>query len=399
MTRKLYQEDVHQMEFEGVVEEAEQRKDGCYVRLDQTAFYPEGGGQPSDTGWLNQLAVVDVQEEDGTIWHRLEGALSPGEAVHGMVNRERRLHFMQQHHGQHLLSATFTRFFEARTRSVHFGLETSTLDVDRLLTAEEVAKGEELANRAIWDNLKVEILFPSREEIEAHSRRTAPETDEPIRIIKIGNLDYAPCCGTHPSRTGEVGQIKILRHEPYKGGTRLTFVCGKAALTRFGEAWKVLLQLQKQLSTGERELSQRIAQLEEELLAAKGACAALQKRVSQSQGEQLLEKAKRIEDYQVIAAVLEEYPPEELRQILDFLTQEPKTIALLGCPTLKGGMLLFGCHKQEKRLSAKELLVPVLPLIQGKGGGNQVLAQGAGSINGLEEAVSAAVAAVEQALS
>lgn len=410
MTRKLYYEDVYRTTFDAVVIAAKTADGAHWAALSETCFYPEGGGQPGDQGvlflpqqdpeLLEGIPVLDTQEEGGNIWHLLENPLAEGTAVHGMVDWVRRHHWMQQHLGQHILSAISKGQWNAGTVGVHFGAESSTVDLDKLLDSDNVQLLEDMANRQVWLNQTVKTLYPPPEEIEEKARRKPPDTREPIRIVKIGELDYTPCCGTHPESTGEVGLIKILRRESYKGGTRLTFVCGRAALAVFRRAWGEISELQKLLSTGEGELHSRVRQLQEEIYSLKRERLEQQRARTEQQAEQLRLHARQINDYAVVAAVLESGDMEQLKELADALTRPPRCVAMLGAVSPEGeGLLVFRCHRKEQSISVKEPFAAAIRELGGKGGGNDVSAQGISphtSKSALEATLNAAAQAVAE---
>ena len=232
-TTRLYHTDSSLREFSAVVVATEAIDDRVGVRLDRTAFYPTSGGQPNDTGSLNSCRVVDVVDRaDGTVWHVVDVArpLTVGESVHGQVDEPRRFDHMQQHTGQHVLSATFAVLCAAKTVGFHLGVTTSTIDLDRPLSAAQVASGEAAANVVVWDNRIVEARFVTSEEAAGLPLRKPSGRTGRIRLVEIDRCDLSACGGTHVGRTGAIGMIAISSTERFKGGTRVEFVCGARAL-------------------------------------------------------------------------------------------------------------------------------------------------------------------------
>ncbi len=232
-TTRLYHTDSSLTEFSAVVVAIEAINDRVGVRLDRTAFYPTSGGQPNDTGSLNSCPVVDVVDrEDGTVWHVVDMArpLTVGETVRGQVDEPRRFDHMQQHSGQHVLSATFAELCAAKTVGFHLGVTTSTIDLDRPLLAAQVASGEAAANVVVWDNRIVEARFVTSEEAAGLPLRKPSGWTGRIRLVEIDRCDLSACGGTHVGRTGAIGLIAISSTERFKGGTRVEFVCGARAL-------------------------------------------------------------------------------------------------------------------------------------------------------------------------
>ena len=203
------------------------------VVLDQTAFYPEGGGQPADYGTLNEVNVLDVQMQDGRIVHFVDTPLSEGSVVRGSVNSERRRDHSQQHSGEHIVSGLVHQRFGYN--NVGFGIseDDMTLDFDGVLEKNDLAEIERLANVVVQQNLPIEILFPDKTELDQLDYRSKIEIEGAVRLVRIPGVDLCACCGTQVRRTGEIGPIKIKQFMAYKRGTRLSVVCGMRAVRLF----------------------------------------------------------------------------------------------------------------------------------------------------------------------
>ncbi|HEY3229507.1 MAG TPA: alanyl-tRNA editing protein, partial [Roseiflexaceae bacterium] len=205
ITERLYFVDAYLTRFSARVVGRAERGGHPTVALDQSAFYPEGGGQPPDAGVLNGVPVRDVQVEDGVVWHMLEHSLE-GDAVEGAIDWPRRFDHMQQHHGQHLLSAAFERLYGLHTISFHLGVASSTIDLaGAALTAEQATAAEELANQVIWEDRPVLARFVTAEELAALPLRKPPAVEGAIRVVSVPDFDHSACGGTHPRATGGVG--------------------------------------------------------------------------------------------------------------------------------------------------------------------------------------------------
>lgn len=237
-TQKLYET----APFARTMESAVCAVDGGRLRvaLAATVFYPEGGGQPADRGTLHfpggDAAVTDVQEQDGVIWHmldRLPAGAQPGSAVQGEIDWGRRFDHMQQHTGEHILSGTLHRLFGAENVGFHIGAETVRMDTSIPLTPAQLRQAEQAANQAVWDDPPLHIWYPAPDELAALTYRSKKELSGPVRIVEIPGADVCACCGTHVERAGQVGAIKILAAEHYKGGMRLAVACGGRALAAF----------------------------------------------------------------------------------------------------------------------------------------------------------------------
>ena len=238
-TQKYYEADAYRREADAVVLAAEpDGRGGGKLALDGTVFYPEGGGQPADHGTLTlpdgaRLTVTDVHEQGGVIWHRVDAlpdTAAPGTAVTGRIDWAWRFDKMQQHTGEHILSGILHQMFGAENVGFHIGSDAVRMDTSVPISAEGLQEAELAANRIVWQNVPVLITYPTREELARMTYRSKKEIEGQVRIVTIPGADVCACCGTHTAATGAVGQIKILAAENYKGGVRLSIVCGERAL-------------------------------------------------------------------------------------------------------------------------------------------------------------------------
>lgn len=238
-TQKYYEADAYRREADAVILAAEPDGwGGGKLALDGTVFYPEGGGQPADHGTLTlpdgaRLTVTDVHEQGGVIWHRVDAlpdTAAPGTAVTGRIDWAWRFDKMQQHTGEHILSGILHQMFGAENVGFHIGSDAVRMDTSVPISAEGLREAELAANRIVWQNVPVLITYPTREELARMTYRSKKEIEGQVRIVTIPGADVCACCGTHTAATGAVGQIKILAAENYKGGVRLSIVCGERAL-------------------------------------------------------------------------------------------------------------------------------------------------------------------------
>ena len=238
-TQKYYEADAYRREASAVILAAEpDGRGGGKLALDGTVFYPEGGGQPADHGTLTlpdgaRLTVTDVHEQGGVIWHRVDAlpdTAAPGTAVTGRIDWAWRFDKMQQHTGEHILSGILHQMFGAENVGFHIGSDAVRMDTSVPISAEGLREAELAANRIVWQNVPVLITYPTREELAQMTYRSKKEIEGQVRIVTIPGADVCACCGTHTAATGAVGQIKILAAENYKGGVRLSIVCGERAL-------------------------------------------------------------------------------------------------------------------------------------------------------------------------
>ena len=230
MTEKLYYLDAYAAKFTAKVLECTQEKKNWKVVLNRTLFYPEGGGQPADMGILGGAKVLDVHEKDDIITHTTDKPLEVGAEVEGEIDWERRFDLMQNHSGEHILSGVICRKYGCDNVGFHMGKETITIDLNTKIPDEDLAWLEEKANEAIWNNVPVGIRYPSKEELAALDYRSKKELEGQVRIVNVGDYDCCACCGTHVKLAGEIGLIKIISAQNYKGGTRLELLSGKRAL-------------------------------------------------------------------------------------------------------------------------------------------------------------------------
>ena len=238
-TQKYYEANAYRREADALILAAEpDGRGGGKLALDGTVFYPEGGGQPADHGTLTlpdgaRLTVTDVHEQGGVIWHRVDAlpdTAAPGTAVTGRIDWAWRFDKMQQHTGEHILSGILHQMFGAENVGFHIGSDAVRMDTSVPISAEGLREAELAANRIVWQNVPVLITYPTREDLARMTYRSKKEIEGQVRIVTIPGAEVCACCGTHTAATGAVGQIKILAAENYKGGVRLSIVCGERAL-------------------------------------------------------------------------------------------------------------------------------------------------------------------------
>ena len=228
---RLYYQTPYVKSFMCTVERCEASGKGTWLAvLNQTGFYPEGGGQPSDTGTLNQVPVLSVHEKGEEILHELASPLEPGTLAEGIIDWQKRYDNMQQHTGEHILSGLVHRFYGYENVGFHMGAEEVTVDFNGMITADGLDRLEDAANQIVYDNVPVHTLYPAKEELASIDYRSKKELSGQVRIIEIPGGDVCACCGTHVENTGEVGIIKIRGMIHYKGGVRISMLCGRRAL-------------------------------------------------------------------------------------------------------------------------------------------------------------------------
>lgn len=398
MAAKLYYDRLYDKAFDAKILSQTDVDGKNHVVLDQTLFYPSGGGQPCDLGTLNGVVVEDVFEEKGVIVHVLAQKLA-GDTAHGELDWKRRYMLMQQHLGQHMLSAVFVRDHDMGTVGMRLRPDALYIDIDGYINEASLAKAEMEVNRAIYAQIPVEILFPTVEEIRKHSRRDIPETDEAIRIVKIGDLDYVPCCGLHCQNTAEVGMIKVLKLDTHKHGSRIHFICGIAASELFGQMHAQLQSIAQDFNCSEGEVADRALKLHEEVQSLKEDKNALLNRIAALEAAELLRSAPRIGDVALITHTVPDATQLELKELFTHLTENPGVVAVLGGHNATGAFLMMGCNKAQKGVDVRAAFKAALAKIGGKGGGGPCYAQGFGSnAQSLPEALKEASEAIKAQL-
>ncbi|MBQ9564745.1 MAG: hypothetical protein IJU98_04080 [Synergistaceae bacterium] len=408
MTRKLYYEDLYQTEFDAAVlsqQERPQREEpaegGVRVTLDATLFYPGGGGQPCDLGTLGGRNVLDVVEEGDVVVHVLDGPLPEGEArVHGVIDWDRRFELMQQHLGQHLLAAVLHNRFDLHTNRMRIEGENVSMDFDGVHVEEgTVREAEAEANDVIYKNIPVKILYPNFEEVQLHARKLPPKTSEPIRIVKVGDVDYVPCCGLHVRNTGEVGIIKVTALENHKGGTRVHLRCGRPAYRWLEVVCHEARQIQLELTCAPDRMFERVLFLKEEIRDLKARNEALLNRAAAGLAEELKGRAERVGDYSLVAHIMKDAGQDDIKRLFRALTEHPGVVALLGSVNAEGVSLAFGCNRGDKKIDVRGAFQKAISMVGGKGGGAPFQAMGQGHDAGqIQAALDAAGEVLRQTL-
>ena len=236
MTEKLYDNDSYLSEFDCKVISLYSDEDYIYIETDRTAFFPEGGGQTCDKGTLGEIDVENVQIVDGRIWHYVKNSeenaekIKVGSVLKGKIDTKKRFSDMQQHSGEHIFSGIVNSLYGYNNVGFHLGTEVVTLDFDGELNEDDICKVENLVNEAIWRCLEIKVTFPSPEELTKIKYRSKIEIEGQVRIVEIPGVDICACCAPHVKNTGEIGIVRVVNFERYKGGTRVSILCGERAL-------------------------------------------------------------------------------------------------------------------------------------------------------------------------
>ena len=373
------------------------------VILDETYFYPTGGGQPNDTGTITSASgkiaqVVDVQTraEDKAVLHILSEP-HDGDTVEGEINWARRFDLMQQHTGQHILSQSFIRHSDAATVGFHLGSETVTIDVDKAdLSAVLLEDTELLANEVVTRNLAITTRLISPEDAEGIRMRRVPDAlaTNGLRIVQIGDFDVTACGGTHVARTGEIGMIKLLAWEKYKGGTRISFVCGGRALRAMQMRTTLLDTLAADLSCAITDIPDIIAKLRESNASAEKTIKGLRERLIEYEGAELIAQSEARAGVRLVMHVEENGDPSVLRLLAARIVREPGMIAMLA--TAGDKVQIICARSADLSIDMSALLKTALMPLGGKGGGQPAQAQGGAGAGSKEQVMSALRSAVDR---
>lgn len=376
---KLYYEDQYLKEFTAEIMEIIEKNNLYYVSLDNTAFFPGGGGQHCDLGYIDNHKVVDVIEEDGKIYHITETKPIKIHRVKCKIDWERRLDGMQQHLGQHVLSGCFFTLFNANTVSVHVGKDISTVDIKGYLDEETIRKAEKMANEIIQENIKVDFLTPSKKELKKlNLRRDLPNTEEQIRIVKIGDLDINACCGVHPSRTLDLQAIKVKRWEKHKGATRIEYLAGKRAINDYFNKDEFRNKICRFLNCGEADAINAINKLSSELKNALSENREIKAEIGEYQIKDMIKEAKSIGDIYVVSKIYDGGDLKHISKIAEKIALNDNMIVLFAIKFEDKANLIFASSKNINNISMGDLLKDAITLIDGRGGGSKFMAQGGG---------------------
>ena len=377
MTERLYYTDAFTTAFDATVTSAGDENGRPWVTLDRTAFYPTSGGQPFDTGRLGDAAVLEViDREDGQVAHVLDRPLAAGAAVHGEIDWARRFDHMQQHTGQHVLSAAFDRRFQARTVSFHLGADACTIDLDRVVAAEKVQGAEAEANRIVWDDRPVGVRFATAEDAARLPLRKEPQREGLLRLVEIADLDLSACGGTHVARTGAVGIIAVSASEKWRGGLRVEFLCGGRALARFRALRDAVAGSIRTLSVAPEDLPGAIARAQAENKDLRRALRGRTDELAVHEAARLVAAATPAGGVRLVGEAFDGWDAAGLKALATAVAAHPGAVA--GCLSATPPLLAAIACSADTSIDAASLLKDLIARFGGKGGGKAELAQGGG---------------------
>lgn len=377
MTEKLFYQDSHRSTFTAIVQEVRPSGNGYEIILDRTAFFPEGGGQSSDTGSLGGVSVSDVQEIDGKIIHYTDGPLVEGTEVEGCIDWTERFSKMQQHTGEHIVSGLIHKIYGYHNVGFHLGTDSVTLDFNGVVLKEKLHEIEQLANEAVAKNLPVQVLYPTDEELSKISYRSKIEIEGQVRIVVIDGYDVCACCAPHVKQTGEIGLIKLVGMQNYKGGVRISMLCGFRALEDYYQKEKNNREIAVMLSAKEYETAVEVERLQEELAMKKAKIAELERKF-------LEQKVETLDISSEIVCLFEETDPVMTRELVNLLLKKgAKMAAVFSGNEREGYRYVLGSRSLDVRENGKLLN----EAFHGRGGGKPEMVQG--TVQGKREEIEA----------
>ncbi len=392
MTIKLYDTDSHIQQFNALVtscEEREDRRSGqifFIVELDQTAFFAEGGGQAADRGTITDEKgivhpVLDVQEIKEHIYHKLDAPLSVGEKVTGQIDWKFRFDNMQQHSGEHILSGLCYAWKGYHNVGFHLGEEFTTIDFDGPLSAEEIKKLEYQANQIVYRNIPITVSYPSVEELARMDYRSKKELTGRVRIVKVGNYDLCACCAPHVMLTGEIGLIKVIRFENYKGGVRLTILCGGRAVRDYQKKNDLVHQVAAGFSTKPEMIGNALQKQAKELEEMKAHTLDLNQTLIRLKAEKLIQEAQ--EGNGSIRFVEDLLDPVALRSLVNQLTEQIPGHVICLIPKKEPGE--YGYIAASASEDVRTIAALLKDHFGARGGGSAQMVQG--SVKGTEKEI------------
>lgn len=379
MTEKLYDLDSYLTRCRSRVLRCQPcRKNGLEgwgVVLEATCFFPEGGGQPSDTGSLGEARVLYVFEQDGEVVHLCHRPLPEGETVAGEVDFARRFSHMQTHTGEHILSGVILRELGLHNVGFHMGSGYNTIDLDGELSPAQALLAEQAANRVIAQNRPVHTSYPSPQALAALPLRKRPEVER-LRLVEVEGCDLCGCCGTHVSRTGEIGLLKILDVQRYKGGARLTFLCGGEALEDYRAKHAMVREMAARLSCKPLELGDSLRRMEEETAALKAALASRERQLSRLLAQDLLRQAPSLRcngvAFRWVFLASRELDAQQARSLALALSREEGVLCTAFALEDGGGVRYALSQGSGGKLPLGELCQTLNRQFHGKGGGKDL---------------------------
>lgn len=383
MTNKVFRENPYLRELEANVLEKRYKDNKYYLKLDRTIFYPDlSGGQPGDKGTINGVEVLEAYEDGDDIVHVLDNNVN-GNRVKIQIDWDTRMDIMQQHTGQHLLSAVFYKLFNGETVGFNVGNEYVYVDITiPSLSEEDAEKVEILANKIIYSNFKIKSYYVSPEELVNLPLRKAPTVDKDIRIVEIDGFDYSPCGGTHLNNTGELGIMKIRKWEKRKGNVRVEFICGYRALNDYTWKNQYIREIGLLLSTKDKDVLDKVNKLYNDVDNLEKENRTLRENVSKIKGDSFLKEAQIRNDIRFIYLEMDDIDFKELSFIAGYLNTFDKIIQIYGLVNGEKGQFYVSKTK-DIDINLQAIHKKIASQFEIKGGGNTNTVQGGSSLKDL----------------
>ena len=373
MNKRIYFDDPYQVKFESKIIDRVKHNNRTALILEQTCFYPESGGQPADKGTLNGVEIIDVIEDKGRILHIVDQEVAETK-VNGKVDWKTRFDYMQQHAGQHILSQSFWELMQGKTMSFHLGQDVSTLEIDiQKISDLELEKVEEGANKVIFQNREIKTYFVDEDKIGEIPLRKPPKKTGLIRVVEVADYDFSACGGTHPSRTGEIGLIKILKWGRIRNNLSFEFVCGSRALKDYTLKNRILLQAASRLSVGEEEVPDAVEKLFTDLKSEKKQRRKVLIKLSEREAGDIRQNAEG----RIIKKIYSGRSRDDIRHIALNIIRNPGYIVLFGLKADRKANLILA-RSEDIDFDMRQLIPAASQLINGKGGGRPSLVELAG---------------------
>lgn len=373
-TKKLYDIDAYQTSFEAKVVSCEKQKEGYAVILDQTLFFPEEGGQTPDKGNINGISVLDVRIKKDVITHYLEQPIEERTCVQGEIDWKHRFFNMQQHSGEHLFSGLAYRKYGYKNVGFHLSNQIVTMDFDHAFTPEQLEEMEWKINQAIVANVEIKTGYPEKEVLAELEYRSKIEIDGDVRIVEIPGYDICACCAPHVKRTGEIGMFKIQTVQNYKGGMRISFLCGFRALEEYRRKSQIISELSGILTTNQENLSEHVSKLKTQVQSLKTQLSNAKQLVMDAKIEGIPAEQKNVVLFE------RDLDTPVMRNVVNKLVEAHEGVCgvFVGCDE-NGYSFIIG----SKTLDCKDIATKLRENLEARGGGSSQMIQG--SVSATEE--------------
>jgi alanyl-tRNA synthetase len=387
--QNLHNENTYQKDFTAEIINVLEKDNKYLIELDMTYFSPQTSHHPHDLGSINNAPITDIYEENDRIYHVVEIKPTKIHRVKCIIDFEKKYDYMKQHLGQHIISACFLELFNGSTIAISIGNDYSYIDIDKIVGTIEIKTAEEMANKIIMDNIKVEVLYPTNAELKKLSiKKVHSKPGENIRIIKIGDIDITPCKGIHPNSTIEVQMIKVSKWSKQEKGTRIEFICGSRATSDYLLKHEALEKISSILHCSSDNMLDKIQGLTSELNKALSEKNSLKAVVAEYEVQEMLKACENIKDIRILKSIYDNVDLKYVNLLATKLVTFPNVVVLFGAKFQDKTHLTFMRSKDLNFINMNALLKDAITLIDGKGGGSEFSAQGAGkSSNNLDSSL------------